>query len=67
MKVVTGLSDLAARLRLTIGHFNVFRAIGIAFERLVAAEVKLLRRRLAVRPLAGTKGRRSVIKQTRDV
>ena len=65
--IYSELGDLAARLRLTIGHFNVLRAIGISFERLVAAEMKFLRCRLAVRPLAGTERRRSMIEQTRDI
>ena len=45
----------------------MFRAIGIAFERLVAAEVKFLRCRLAEGPLAGTEGRRPVVEKTRDI
>ena len=61
------LRDLAARLRLTISHFDVFRAIGIALERFVAAEVEFLCCRLTMRPLARTERRRSMIEQTRDI
>lgn len=45
----------------------MLRAIGITFERLVAAEVEFLCCRLTMRPLAGAERRRSMVEQTRDV
>jgi hypothetical protein len=65
--IAANLRNLAARLGLTIGHFDVLRAIGIPFERLIAAEMEFLGCRLTVRPLTGAERRRSVIKQTRDI
>ncbi len=43
----TGLRDLPARLRLTKGHLNMFRAIRITLKRLFAAEMEVLSPRLA--------------------
>ena len=40
------LRDLPARLRLTIGHLNVFRTIRITLKRLFAAEMEVLGPRL---------------------
>ena len=45
----------------------MFRAIGITFERLSAAEVKFLGCRLTMGPLACAERRRSMVEQTRDV
>ena len=42
-----GLRDLPARLRLTIGHLNMFRAIRITLKRPFAAEMEVLSPRLA--------------------
>ena len=61
------LSYLSARLRLTIGHFDVLRAIRVTFERLFTTEVEVLRSRFTGRPLASPEGRRSMIEQTLDV
>ena len=61
------LRNLAAWFRLAIGHFDMLRAIRVAFKRLVATEVEFLGRWLAERPLAGPERRRSMVEQTRDV
>ena len=41
------LRDLPARLRLTIGHLNMFRAIRITLKRLFATEMEILSPRFA--------------------
>ena len=61
------LRDLAARLRLAVGHLDVVGAVGVTLERLVSAEMEFLRARLAVRPLAGPERRRPVVEQAADV
>ena len=45
----------------------MLRAIGITFQRLLAAEVEFLGTRLAKGPLARAEGRRSMIEQTLNI